>query len=48
MDAFLWSVDIACYDVDLIVCRLDFQIMTVGINGAFWDDLDQNFQIFNH
>ena len=20
----------------------------VGINGAFWDDLDQNFQIFNH
>ena len=28
MDAFLRSVDIVCYDVDLIVFRLDFKIMT--------------------
>ena len=28
MDAFLRSVDIVCYDVDLIAFRLDFQIMT--------------------
>ena len=28
MDAFLWWVDIVCYDVDLIVFRLDFHIMT--------------------
>ena len=24
------------------------QLAGVVINGAFWDDLDQNFQIFNH
>ena len=28
MDAFLRPVDIVFYDVDLIVFRLDFQIMT--------------------
>ena len=28
MDAFLWSVDFAWYDVDFIVFRLDFQIMS--------------------
>ena len=28
MDAFLQSFDIVCYDVDLIVFRLDVQIMT--------------------
>ena len=28
MDAFLRSVLIVCYDVDLIVFRLDFQLMT--------------------
>ena len=28
MDAFLRPVDIVYYDVDLIVFRLDFQIMT--------------------
>ena len=27
MDAFLQSVDIVCYDLDLILFRLDFQIM---------------------
>ena len=26
----------------------DFMSKRVVINGAFWDDLDQNFQIFNH
>ena len=28
MDAFLWSVDFVCYDVDLIAFRLDFQVIT--------------------
>ena len=28
MDAFLWSVNIACYDADLIIFRLNFQIMS--------------------
>ena len=28
MDAFLRLVDIVCYDVDLTVFRLDFQIMS--------------------
>ena len=32
MDAFLRSVDMVCYDVDLIVFRLDFQIMTNEYN----------------
>ena len=27
MDTFPWSVNIVCYDVDLIIFRLDFQIM---------------------
>ena len=27
-----WSVDMVCYDVDLIVFGLDFQIMTNGLN----------------
>ena len=30
MDAFLRPVDIVYYDVDLIVFRLDFQIMTMS------------------
>ena len=28
--------------------QLDLKALKVGINGAFWDNLDQNFQIFNH
>ena len=28
MNAFFWSVDIVCYDVDFIILRLGFQIMS--------------------
>ena len=28
MDTFLWSVDIVCHEIDLILFRSDFQIMS--------------------
>ena len=31
-----------------VMVRTIMLLLIVVINGAFWDNLDQNFQIFNH
>ena len=36
---------IKCVSMNNQECKVRSE---VGINGYIWDDLDQNFQIFNH
>ena len=40
--------ELVCYSIFTAINLFHYSVsMLVGINGAFWDDLDQNFQISN-
>ena len=36
------------YEVETVSDMMFCKLGAVGINGYVWDDLGQNFQIFNH
>ena len=48
MDAFLWSVDMVCYDVDLNVFRFIVTILRFSYKRTSWNHLERAGTTWNH